>query len=52
MRNDFFLIWIRNGNDIWIDKMTGFPLPVGSMPTVGYGCWKLGKDKAADIGGQ
>ncbi|XP_023341919.1 NAD(P)H-dependent D-xylose reductase isoform X1 [Eurytemora carolleeae] len=29
--------------------MTGFPLPVGSMPTVGYGCWKLGKDKAADI---
>ena len=30
--------------------MSGFALPVGNMPAVGYGCWKLGKDKAADIG--
>jgi hypothetical protein len=23
-------------------------LPVGAMPAVGFGCWKLGKDIAAD----
>jgi len=26
-----------------------FPLSNGSMPAVGYGCWKVGKDVAADL---
>ena len=31
--------------------MFSLPLAPGhSMPAVGYGCWKLSKDKAADIG--
>ena len=29
--------------------MTTFPLANGSMPAVGYGCWKVAKDKAADL---
>ena len=26
-----------------------FALPHGQMPAVGYGCWKVGKDNAADL---
>ena len=26
-----------------------FALPNGHMPAVGYGCWKVGKDTAADL---
>lgn len=26
-----------------------FALPNGQMPAVGYGCWKVGKDNAADL---
>jgi diketogulonate reductase-like aldo/keto reductase len=26
-----------------------FALPNGCMPAVGYGCWKVGKDTAADL---
>ena len=25
------------------------PLPHGNMPTVGYGLWKVGKDKASSL---
>ena len=29
--------------------MTAFPLASGTIPAVGYGCWKVGRDKAAQL---
>ena len=30
--------------------MTSFPLSSGvKIPAVGYGCWKVGRDKAAEV---
>jgi len=29
--------------------MTTFPLMTGRMPAVGYGCWKVGTDKATEL---
>ena len=32
-----------------VDTAVGrLALPVGAMPAVGFGCWKLGKDIAAE----
>ena len=28
---------------------SALPLPHGNMPTVGYGLWKVGKDKASSL---